>query len=87
MGEREAEGHGAQQVHRSGDVADLSQLQCQEGGEAGVAQRARDRRLHGELGFEPRDSSLVIDSHKAAQALVVAATGKKQVRSAPWKQA
>ncbi len=36
-------------------------------------QRTRDRHLHGKLGFEPRDSSLVVDAHKAAQALMIAA--------------
>ncbi len=29
--------------------------------------------MHGELGFEPCDRALVVDPHKAAQALVVAA--------------
>ena len=37
------------------------------------SQRSRDWRLHGELGFEPRDRAPVVDPHKAAQALVVAA--------------
>ncbi len=33
--------------------------------------------MRGKLGFEPRDSSLVIDSYKAALALVVAAHNLK----------
>ena len=51
----------------------IGQMQREETGEAGVTQSTCDWCLVGKLGFKPRDSSLVVDPHKAAQALVVAA--------------
>ncbi len=58
--------------HAAGTSA-WGQLERQKRGEAGIAQCSRDRRLHGELGFEPGDRNLVVEPHKAAQARVVTA--------------